>query len=499
MKSTFDELVSEALAAHFEGWDFSWLAGRRTDYSLPWDYAALVKSRMRGIDSMLDVGAGGGEVLASLTPFPPHVYATEAFPPNVVIARERLEPLGVDLRDTSGDPNNQNLPFDDGSFDLVINRQDSYLPAEVFRILRPGGHFVTQQCGGYGEVDLIEYFKGKIEPFDWTAEVASKQLEEAGFEIIDSQEVYPKYSFLDIGAVVYTFRAIPWLLNDFTVEKYRDRLLEMHEHIQKHGGFTVKDQRFLIEARKPEVPLLREELKTEEPLALEVYEQIAEKYAETVDSKPHNAYCERPAMLSLLPDVRGKRVLDCGCGSGSYSEWLMRHGAAKVVAFDMSPKLVEIARKRLGDKVEVRLADLSKPLDFMQESSVDVVICPLVLDYIENWEPVFCEFRRVLNKNGSLLFSYTHPLSSYDVDRDKDYFKIQLVESKWPSFGVTMPFYRRSLNAVTSALKVAGFFLESIIQAEPTQECRQRDSRAYARLRMLPTFICVRARIEEEA
>jgi SAM-dependent methyltransferase len=206
---------------------------------------------MQNIDAMLDMGTGGGEILASLVPFPPRVCATETYPPNVAIARKRLEPLGVDVRDTRNAPDNLHLPFDDAEFDLIINRHESYLPTEVSRILKCGGHFITQQCGGYGDVNLIEYFKGKIEPMNWTAEVASRQLEETGFQIIDSQEVYPEYSFLDIGAVVYTFKAIPWYLKDFTIEKYRDRLLTMHEHIQKHGSFIVKDQRFFIEAVKP--------------------------------------------------------------------------------------------------------------------------------------------------------------------------------------------------------------------------------------------------------
>jgi SAM-dependent methyltransferase len=183
-KPTFDELIREALAAPFEGWDFSWLDGRKTDFALPWDYSATVRTRMQGIDAMLDMGTGGGEILASLAPFPGRVCATESYPQNVAIARERLEPLGVDLRDTSNDPDNLNMPFDDAAFDLVINRHESYVPAEVSRILKPGGRFITQQCGGYAEVDLIEYFKGRIEPMARTAEVASRQLEEAGLEII---------------------------------------------------------------------------------------------------------------------------------------------------------------------------------------------------------------------------------------------------------------------------------------------------------------------------
>jgi len=250
-KRAFDELVQEALSAPFTGWDFSWVKGRKTEYALPWDYGARVKAAMKGVHAVLDMGTGGGEFLASLAPFPPRLCATETYPPNVIVARKRLEPLGVRIVDTHDDPDNQHLPFGDAEFDLVINRHESFVATEVVRVLKTGGRFITQQCGGYGEVDLIEYFKGKIEPMDWMAEVAARQLAEAGFEIIDSQEVYPEYAFLDVGAAVYTFKAIPWLLGDFTAERYRDRLLAMHAHIQKHGKFTVKDQRFLIEARKP--------------------------------------------------------------------------------------------------------------------------------------------------------------------------------------------------------------------------------------------------------
>ena len=72
------------------------------------------------------------------------------------------------------------------------------------------------------------------------------------------------------------------------------------------------------------------------PIALEAYEALAETDAALVDTKPHNAIYERPATLSLLPEGKGKRVLDAGCGPGAYAEWLAERGA-KVVAFDVRP------------------------------------------------------------------------------------------------------------------------------------------------------------------
>src|SRR4028118_308387 len=99
----------------------------------------------------------------------------------------------------------------------------------------------------------------------------------------------------------------------------------------------------------------------DKPIALEAYEALAEAFAAAVETKPHNAFYERPATLSLLPDVAGKRILDAGCGPGIYSEWLAKNGA-KVVAVDASPKMFELAKRKLGNAVEVRIADLSKQM-----------------------------------------------------------------------------------------------------------------------------------------
>lgn len=80
-------------------------------------------------------------------------------------------------------------------------------------------------------------------------------------------------------------------------------------------------------------------------------------YGTLIDTKPHNAYYERPATLSLLPDVRGKRVLDAGCGPGVYAEILLDRGA-EVVAFDANERMVRLARERLGDRARIFQADL---------------------------------------------------------------------------------------------------------------------------------------------
>ncbi len=235
---------------------------------------------------------------------------------------------------------------------------------------------------------------------------------------------------------------------------------------------------------------------TDKPIAFDAYETLAEAYAAAVDAKPHNAYYERPATLSLMPEVRDKRVLDAGCGPGVYSEWLIKRGA-KVVAIDASPKMVELAKRRLGSTTDVRQADLSKPLNFLDSSSFDVVLCPLVLEYIEDWHSVFAEFYRVLRPQGYIVFSVTHPFFDYNYFKSSNYFETELVGGEWRGFEsvrVFMPSFRRSLSATVSPLVEAGFYLERILEPKPTDEFKKADPKHYEELSQQPCFLCIRAR-----
>lgn len=233
----------------------------------------------------------------------------------------------------------------------------------------------------------------------------------------------------------------------------------------------------------------------ERPIAQEAYDVLAEAYAALVDTKPHNAYYERPATLSLLPDVGGKRVLDAGCGPGVYAEWLVEHGA-QVVAFDANQKMVDLARVRLGDKARVLQANLERPLDLLRDDSFDIVISPLVMDYVKDWETVLLEFHRVLREGGWLVFSIEHPYAKYDDHREmSNYFEVEAVEYEWRGFGeaVRVPSYRRPLSEVINPLIRAGFIVERILEPIPTEEFKQKAPEDYEELSRSPGFMCIRA------
>jgi SAM-dependent methyltransferase len=215
--------------------------------------------------------------------------------------------------------------------------------------------------------------------------------------------------------------------------------------------------------------------KKSRPLAQEAYDELAEDFAAMIDTKPHNAYYERPATLSLLPDVRGKSVLDAGCGPGVYSEWLAGHGA-DVVALDANEKMVRLARQRLGDSARVILADLDSA-GISCRCSFDL-ISALVMDYIRVWDGTFSEFYRLLHPGCCLVFSIGHPFYNYDHFRQtSNYFDVELVEFTRRGFGksVKMLSYRRPMSAVIDPLLKAGFVLEQILEPLPTEEFKQAD------------------------
>lgn len=248
----FNFLIAEANHP-FSGGDFSHISktGRMVDAPLTWSYASKILPKVRRVQSLLDMGTGGGELLSSLQPLPPHTCATEGYGPNIPVARQRLGPLGVTVYEINDDT--LLLFAEDNQFDLIINRHESYSPQEVLRILKPGSQLITQQVGGENSKDLNQLLGAPAyTKFDhWNLEYAVKELSNAGFIIREQLEDTPITRFFDVGAIVYYLKAIPWQIPDFSVERYFERLLEVHTMIQQKGFVDVRYARFFIVGEKP--------------------------------------------------------------------------------------------------------------------------------------------------------------------------------------------------------------------------------------------------------
>lgn len=235
----------------FSGWDFSHLAGRMSIDEPPWDYLERAAALMQRASSVLDLGTGGGERLLSLRPFwPPRVAVTEEWPPNVRLARERLEPLGVTVKRAPADVIHP-LPFADDEFDLVLNRHSGFGADEVARVLAPGGVFLTQQVHGQSGQDLQAEFGAKPQ-WPWaTSEYFVPCLQAAGLNVVLCRQWEGRHIFRDVGAIAYYLKAVPWMVPDFSIDRHLLSLVRLHERLGAEGNLRFSTKRYLIEASKP--------------------------------------------------------------------------------------------------------------------------------------------------------------------------------------------------------------------------------------------------------
>lgn len=242
-----------------KGWDFSFLQGRWIEEEPPWNFKKMIQQELGVAQSLLDLGTGGGEFLSSLVPLVHDTIATEGYKPNLITARNTLRRFGVDIvfnfcDDNNLKPQRGSLPFRTNSLDLVIDRHESFIAAEVYRVLkRGGGLFLTQQVGTENLSELNEALETEKRESPWNLAECQRQLSEVtsdGFEIIDAREAKLRSSFKDVGAIVCFLLAAPWQVPGFTIDEYLTPLRGLHERIEKDGEFVATGTRFYVKARK---------------------------------------------------------------------------------------------------------------------------------------------------------------------------------------------------------------------------------------------------------
>ena len=250
------DLLAEAAAHPTSGWDFSWLGERMSMSGVPWDYRAIVEAEVARATRMLDMGTGGGERLAAMKSRPGQTVATEGWAPNVPVAAARHAPLGITLVHDEGAIDNVDqterpprgrLAFRDAAFDLVINRHEAFVAAEVFRVLGSGGRFVTQQAdsagGDAGELLGLPPPPGRL--FDQS--FATAQLAVAGFVVYEGADAIETITFSDVGAFAWYLRMVPWAVPGFTIDAHRPALERLHTSGE---SIVVRGLRFWLGAMK---------------------------------------------------------------------------------------------------------------------------------------------------------------------------------------------------------------------------------------------------------
>ena len=246
------------------------------------------------------------------------------------------------------------------------------------------------------------------------------------------------------------------------------------------------------------------------------WDSDADAWAERVRTgTDHNrVHVLDPATLTVLGDVKGKRILDMGCGEGRFSRMLAERGAS-LTGIDLSSRMIELAREAeekepLG--VVYHVADAAD-LPFLPDGTFDIVLAYLSLFDVPDYASAIGEAARVLVPGGRFVFSVSHPCFTMPgagwetryansfQDQDRLYYKVddylpaRSYEVKiWPTSNPIVN-HHRPLSEYAHALRAAGFVIRDIFEPTPDAKLVQQLDfwRGYFRIAVFIMFECVKA------
>ncbi|HZN13681.1 MAG TPA: class I SAM-dependent methyltransferase [Acidimicrobiales bacterium] len=208
------------------------------------------------------------------------------------------------------------------------------------------------------------------------------------------------------------------------------------------------------------------------------------------------------AEFRLLGDLKGKRVLELGCGGAQCSIAFAKQGAI-AIGVDFSGEQLAFGRRlceKEGVKVELHQADLAD-LAFLRADSIDVAFSAYALGYVEDLGRVFRQVHRVLKTGAPLVFSLPHP--AYDIIDDDDaeepllvrrsYFDQTPIDYEWNGVGFTD--YHHTLSDLFMGLTRTSYRVDTILEPEPLP-AGPRSQHWREAFRMIPRTLIVRARKE---
>ncbi len=235
----------------------------------------------------------------------------------------------------------------------------------------------------------------------------------------------------------------------------------------------------------------------------DMYNKFGKKYHETrKQGRFYNEYLEMPASLKLLPDIKNKTVLDAGCGSGIYAKTLAALGG-NVIGVDISQTMIDIANeeKLPTDKIQYRVGNLEN-LDWVEDNSMDVIICNYVLENLHDIQPIFKGFFRILRVRGECLFSISHPIRACSQRTKEGDAEVWQLENYYDHSiriadfgdGLKVKKYKRTIGDYVNAAVGCGFVVTEFSEPQPVEAGKAVDPLAYDLAMRLPQLLLLKLR-----
>lgn len=219
----------------------------------------------------------------------------------------------------------------------------------------------------------------------------------------------------------------------------------------------------------------------------------------------YNDFVEQPAMKSAISDLKGKAVLDIGCGAGYFSKYCIENGAASVIGLDISKNMIEQAKNLNNHDGIEYICEAIEDIEFAS-AKFDVIVSSLAIHYIEDYDGLVKKIGGWLNVNGEFVFSTEHPIVTarketnnwaLDSEGNKLHWALDHYqeegkrEQHWYIDGVIK--YHRTMSTLINTLIEHGFTLEKIIEPQSIPEGLEKMPRIISEKRR-PSFIIIKSR-----
>ncbi len=225
-----------------------------------------------------------------------------------------------------------------------------------------------------------------------------------------------------------------------------------------------------------------------------MYTTFAEQYDSAVQDNIYNAHLERPSLQAIIGDVNALDIIDLGCGTGVYAEYLISKGAGKLTCIDYSQDMVNMVQRKFGERITAYAQDASIGLVKEESESADLIISPLMIHYLDDLSTLFTDMARVLKKGGSFAFSTHHPFADFECSLSGNYFERELITEMWDTVGepIEVQFFRRSLTELVQALTNSGLVVTAISEGKVSEKVKEMSEERYEYLSKKPNFIFIK-------
>jgi len=214
----------------------------------------------------------------------------------------------------------------------------------------------------------------------------------------------------------------------------------------------------------------------------------------------YNNLIEQPNLLKMIGSIKGKSVLDVGCGFGALTIALSKLGPKRIIGIDNSERMLEMAMKiNVAENVEYRKLD-AESIDTVNEK-FDVVCSSLTFHYVDDFSSLTKNIYNLLNRRGQLIFSQEHPILTAgemgvrvsnlsEGIEIKNYSRDGERRVMW--LGKEIIKYHRKFSTIVNTLEENGFKIIEIAEPVPSLDLIDENKEMLTELQR-PSYLMVKA------